>query len=112
MVTRTCPICRVGKIARREVKTCGAPECVAVWRTLTTQQRARAVDEAEASAFPPIQPLENRGILRAPSSIPPPETSTERDNKFLTKIFGPDAPGKVEESEVSEVSDKENPPKK
>ena len=52
---RYCPICKTIPILRREVRTCGTPSCLETWRSLTIDQKARALDH---------QPLEEQfGII-------------------------------------------------
>lgn len=52
MAIRLCPICRLNKLTRREVKTCGAAECVEMWRSLTAEQRGHAIEAAADAAYP------------------------------------------------------------
>ena len=51
-MNKPCPVCRAGTINRREVKTCGAPDCVAIWRTMTASERIRAVEGGDISTVP------------------------------------------------------------
>jgi hypothetical protein len=85
-MVRKCPVCRVGVIVRKEVKTCGAMECITIWRTMTVHQRAQAMEEADLPMqTPDFKPL---GGTPAPTSMP--DKATERDRKYLEKIFGDD----------------------
>lgn len=89
---RNCPVCRVGKIVRKEVKTCGSPECIAAWRTMSVGQRARAMEEADLTTITNIddfKPTFDKHISPAPA----PDSTTQRDNEALEKIFGAGAPG-------------------
>ena len=107
---KLCPVCRQEKIRRMEVHTCGAPSCRRTWRISSLEARARMREEAELYAAhwnePPtawqlkqgIPPPE--GFENLPPLDPLPEEeqlspSTRRDNEFLEKMFGPDAPGVV-----------------
>jgi hypothetical protein len=106
MPTRNCPICHIGKIVRRDIKTCGASECVEVWRTLSPSQRAKALETAADYNVIPAD-LSQFTTPSAPPKEPPPTTphlspSTQRDNEFLEKMFGPDAPGIVKNPEEKE----------
>lgn len=97
MPLRNCPVCRVGKIRRKDIKTCGAPDCVEIWRAMTSSQRARAIEEADASssdvgfsALP--SPTFDRQRSAIPSEAPAPDSTTKRDNEALRKLFGEENP--------------------
>lgn len=103
---RNCPICRVGKVYRREVKTCGAPDCVELWRNMTASQRARAVDEAMESFVELPRPTFDKPIptIHSPEA---PDSTTKRDNEALKRIFGEDnPPGAVPDEEKDPNSPK------
>lgn len=112
MPTRLCPICRLGKIVRREVKTCGAYDCVQVWKTLSPSQRARAVEEAEQINSIPTTFSTSRGLdpltNPPPQSISLPKSSTQRDDEALRKMFGDDAPGQSQQSPSVGRGEKDN----
>lgn len=106
---RTCPVCKSAKLRRRELQTCGAPDCVAMWRTATSLQRAKMIDAAEelSDLLPFTTRPANEAIPNAPApKIPTRETTVDRDNEFLKKMFGPDAPGVVETKKEDESEDK------
>ena len=72
-------------------------------RAMTVQQRARAIETASDSSdltdlskfmTPPPSPLPTQE-----SPTPNLSPSTQRDNEFLEKMFGPDAPGIVKPDE-------------
>lgn len=92
MPIRNCPVCRIGRIVRKDVKTCGAPDCVELWKHMSTSQRARAIEEAdetfEISALP--KPTFDKSAI---SPAPAPDSTTQRDNEALERIFGAGAPG-------------------
>lgn len=47
---RPCPICGLDLVTRREVKTCGSPDCVLSWRTMSPTQKAAALERAANAA--------------------------------------------------------------
>jgi hypothetical protein len=57
MSGRMCPVCRQVKIHRREVHTCGSPECVATWRSWTPAQRAASKESEPDAEFNPQDQL-------------------------------------------------------
>jgi hypothetical protein len=88
MPSRLCPICRIVPLTRREVKTCGSHDCISQWRSFSPQQKVKAMEGAlddSESFFGPER------ITRPIPAIP--SKTAERDDEFLTKVFGPDAPG-------------------
>lgn len=43
--SKRCPVCQTpGIITRPEVKTCGSPSCMSIWRTWTPEQKRFATD--------------------------------------------------------------------
>jgi len=97
MPIRSCPVCRSGKIVRKDIKTCGAPDCVELWRHMTSSQRARAMDEASETVILESLPSPTFNPIKAPP--PPSDSTTERDNRALEAIFGRDAPGVMRKPE-------------
>ena len=45
-----CPICHA-TIWRREVKTCGSPQCLAEWRQMSSSARAKMMELADTDAI-------------------------------------------------------------
>ena len=57
--SKLCPICRNFKIYRRTSWTCGGPPFVAVWRTLTGEQKTAYMEAAAgATELPQMTPDE------------------------------------------------------
>lgn len=104
---RNCPICHVGKMTRKEVKTCGAPDCIAIWRTLTTSQRARAI-EASYDVAEVDLPLPPAGAPKTPAQTGAEnaQSSTERDNEALRRFFKEENPPGVAEGPSIEAQRK------
>lgn len=90
---KLCPVCFKIRIYRREIRTCGSPGCTELWRSYTVDAKARAVEQADAmkdgAYIAPIMPPTGG----EPSPIEPKQTSTEIDDEYLEKLFGPGAPG-------------------
>jgi len=96
MPIRSCPVCRSGKIVRKDIKTCGAPDCVELWRHMTSSQRARAIEEASETVVMESLPSPTFDPIKAP---PPSDSTTQRDNRALEAIFGKDAPGIIKKED-------------
>lgn len=95
---RNCPICHVGKMTRREVKTCGAPDCVAIWRTLNTAQRARAIEQSyDVMEVDLPMPSASAPKTPAQAGVDNAQQSTERDNEALRRFFREQNPPGVAE---------------
>ena len=79
-----CPICHA-TIWRREVKTCGSPQCLAEWRQMPLSLRAKMIELAEGNTFdyPDDTPTEMSNDLKNILSPPKLDPKTELD-----KIFG------------------------
>lgn len=113
-----CPICRKIPIYRTEVRTCGGTECISTWRSLSINQKARMMEEAaelsnkalEAQLLQGLRPEEFSGVKadeidwtsrpnvpQVPPNIP---QTVQRDNEFLKKVWGDDAPGIVKDEEL------------
>lgn len=45
MISRPCPICRIGKIWRKEQRTC-SDHCSRTWRQMTPTQQAMSVERS------------------------------------------------------------------
>jgi len=43
---RLCPVCKSVKLIRPIVRTCGAPECIWLWRRLKLDLRIKAEEDA------------------------------------------------------------------
>ncbi len=97
MPIRSCPVCRSGKIVRKDIKTCGAPDCVELWRHMTSSQRARAIEEASETIV--MESLPSPTFDSIKSSPPPSDSTTQRDNRALEAIFGKDAPGIIKKED-------------
>lgn len=113
MPLRNCPVCRIGKIRRRDIKTCGAPDCVELWRAMTSTQRAKAVEEADNESISyvtlPSPTFDKPTVYQ--HSPEAPDSTTKRDNEALKRIFGEDnPPGSVPDDE-NEVNDPNSPKK-
>lgn len=48
LIIRRCPICRFKTIRRKEVQTCGGIDCVATWKGMTSSEKQKAIESAEA----------------------------------------------------------------
>ena len=79
-----CPCCHT-TIWRREVKTCGSPQCLAEWRSLPLQARARMVELADSNDLTEI----NETITEISPDLKKVLFPTELGPKTeLDKIFG------------------------
>lgn len=105
MASKVCPICRLVKILRAEIKTCGSPECLTTWRSFTPQQKVDAVERAAEIISDQFIPSPSSDRPRSgfrtinPTDIPSIPKTVERDNDFLRKVFGDDAPGIVKDDD-------------
>jgi hypothetical protein len=97
MPSRLCPICRKVPLTRREVKTCGSINCVRMWRSYSPDEKVRAM-EGTLDDTDEFFGVSSAGQMARPTPEIPTKT-TQRDNEFLTKVFGPDAPGVVKEED-------------
>ena len=79
-----CPCCR-STIWRREVKTCGSPECRDQWRSMSLSARAKMIELAESPFLdnPPDNPKEMDPQLKKALFPETPDPQVELD-----KIFG------------------------
>lgn len=113
-MVRNCPVCGIGRIRRREVKTCGAPDCVELWRHMTATQRAKAIEQADEYSvvgadvritLPPTfdKPTTYQHLPEAPDS------TTKRDNEALKRIFGEDNPPGAVPDEVKDPNSPKKP---
>ena len=98
MPTRLCPICGIVPLRRREVNTCGSSDCVQTWRSLSPQQKVDAMEGVLVPKNEHIFSVEPSGRIARPNEKSS-SKSTQTDNEFLEKIFGPDAPGVVKPEE-------------
>ena len=57
---RICPVCRLGVIERKGVKTCGALECQKEWQSWSATSRVKAISLAN---MPAEEILSSVGIL-------------------------------------------------
>ena len=69
-----CPCCHA-TIWRREVKTCGSPQCLAEWRSMSLSQRAKMIELAEDNPH-----------LATEILIPTPTTPS--GDELLKQLFG------------------------
>ena len=83
----TCPICRKFVIHRKEVKTCGAPECLQSWRQSTLQQRSFAIESASMADDDFLQALR---ALAKPTDVTTPtdEDAETSASDFTKRILG------------------------
>lgn len=82
-----CPCCHA-TIWRREVKTCGSPQCLTEWRQMPLSARAKMIELAEGNDFesPPT-------TLDTPTEMDPPLKKALFPEQLdpqeeLDKIFG------------------------
>ena len=84
---RLCPVCRLGIIERKGVKTCGALECQKEWQSWSAQARVKAISLAN---MPAEEILRKSGILK-PTGIDAADL-TDEDNdpaaSHILKILG------------------------
>lgn len=71
---RTCPVCRVGKIWRREVRTCSW-HCSQTWRLWSPDQQANAIDQADI----PLADID-LSALKPPTDVPHVSVDEEEDD--------------------------------
>lgn len=83
-----CPVCGVIKILRREVRTCGSPGCLEVWRSWSASQRASAMEKREVEEDVEV------GVAELEDWLGRGKTSDEKAGSPIDSIL-PAAPKKV-----------------
>ena len=80
-----CPCC-LSTVWRREVKTCGSPECRDQWRSMSLSARAKMIESAESS-FLDNPPLDNPKEMdpKLKKALSPSQLDPQAE---LLKIFG------------------------
>ena len=105
MPTRPCPVCRVGKVLRRDIRTCSV-SCSREWNTWSREQQGSAIEDSYIS----IEEITQRAAAEGSAEVSEEEAERQRKMRIALGIEKGEAnKSDMPQSLMTNLSKKETP---